>query len=424
MNAGRLQPLLPLCALLLCMTLASPGSAGESAPIVRVELTPESLTVGESATMRVTVLVPTWQPVPPVYPTFEVPNAITRLPPDSSHPVSERVGRETWSGIVRNYEVTPLVPASLTLGGEPIRITWANPGAANQVSDIRVPQVSLTARIPPGAEDVDPFLAGRRLELARTFDGDIDRLSVGDGLVVHYRATLDGMPALFLPPLAPALSSDLISVYPKEPVLTDGEHAERLETLTLVLNHGGDLEIPGRILAWWNQAEQRVEQARLEPVTLTIQGPPPEPSEEPDTRRSPWRLLAILLIAALTGLGLRRFLPAFIATRRKARETYRASEAFAFRALLEAETPEAFYRSAVAWLRRLDPTLDLRAFADRYGDQALVAAFDQLSEVLFGAGGSGPDLRTAAKGLRAARGRHMAEVRSGHEARLAPLNPG
>ena len=65
------------------------GQVGaQQSPIVRVSVTPETVSVGESAELRVTVLVPTWFPRPPVYPAFELANAITRLPADSSYPVS------------------------------------------------------------------------------------------------------------------------------------------------------------------------------------------------------------------------------------------------------------------------------------------------------------------------------------------------
>ena len=140
--------------LLIVVLTAFTTFAGHSAlgnePIVRVALSEEQIDLGDSARMRITVLVPTWQPDPPVYPSFEVPNMVTRLPPDSSHPTSERVNGETWSGIVRNYQVTPLIAADFQLGGEAIRITWADPGKSNRQTDVPVPTVRLSVRVPCG----------------------------------------------------------------------------------------------------------------------------------------------------------------------------------------------------------------------------------------------------------------------------------
>jgi len=414
--------------LLLSGCIAGPaGADATQKPIVRLEITPDTITVGESATLRVTVLVPTWQPQPPVFPDFEVPNAITQLPPDSSHPMSERIGRDTWSGIVRNYRVTPLIPATFSLGGESIRVTWAEPGAANHVLDVPVPDASLAATVPQGAAGIDPYLAGTRFELERTLEGDTASLTAGDALVIHYRAVLSGMPALFIPPIAPALTGALATAYPKEPVLRDGDAAERLEAVTLVLNHGGTLTLPGRTFDWWNRAEGRVEQVSLEPVTVTVAGPAPDTAPESTTgtnRRLPIALSAVTLVLLL---GLWRWLPRYRTHRRAARAAYEASEAHAFRQLTRADTAGEIYRAAIDWLERLDPALDLQGFAAGFGDPSLRDALGQLSAQLYGGGNGGDGGQTEVRHLmsefRRARRRYLAQATAASGHALAPLNP-
>ena len=110
--------LLPLALVLLAAT-----ASAQDQPIVRITLTPEEVNVGEAAEMQVTVFVPTWFAKPPVFPTFEVANAVTRLPPDSSYPMSQRIGRDTWSGIVRNYKIYPLSASVFELGGNSLIAT-------------------------------------------------------------------------------------------------------------------------------------------------------------------------------------------------------------------------------------------------------------------------------------------------------------
>ena len=127
---------LMLLAILLSSTAMA--VAAQAQPVVRVEVNPESVRIGESAELKVTVLVPTWFARPPVYPSFELANAITRLPPDSSYPTSERVGRETWSGIVRNYRFYPLLGATYRLSGETITVTYANPGGTPPTAEVAV----------------------------------------------------------------------------------------------------------------------------------------------------------------------------------------------------------------------------------------------------------------------------------------------
>jgi hypothetical protein len=116
-----------LAFVFLALTLNATVFAQEQ-PIVRVTVTPSSVIVGEPAELTVTVLVPTWFTRPPVYPTFELANAMTRLPPDSSYPIRERVGNESWSGIVRSYEIYPLLGATYRMAGQQLSVTFADPG--------------------------------------------------------------------------------------------------------------------------------------------------------------------------------------------------------------------------------------------------------------------------------------------------------
>jgi len=169
-------------AVLALLLLASGGSAVAQDPIVRLSVTPEDVAVGESAQMQVTVLVPTWFSEPPVYPSFELANSIVRLPPDSSYPTSERVGRETWSGIVRNYRVYPLISGRFRLGGQGVRVSYANPGSAPIAVDVPLPEATLSATVPQGAEELDPYLAGRSLMLTRDVEGDLDDLEAAGEL--------------------------------------------------------------------------------------------------------------------------------------------------------------------------------------------------------------------------------------------------
>lgn len=424
--------------------LLTAAAALAAEPVVRIQVTPNTINLGESARMQITVLVPTWQPEPPVYPSFEIPNVITRLPANSSHPTSERVGGETWSGIVRNYEVTPLLAADFTLGGESIRITWANPGSANEIQDAPVPAATLAVRVPAAAADLDPYLAGSRFTLERTIDESRDPPQAGDALVIRYRATLDGMPAIFIPPLAPAFSSDIATAYPAEPEITqalDGKGAERLEQVTLILNHGGQLELPGQTFAWWDTGTEQIREAGIPPLTLEVAGPPPAASPVDESAAAttiPRRLLATaLIVALLAGSAGWRWLPGYLASRRRRAEAFKQSEAYAFRQLEQTSDARAAYGAALKWLAKLDPDLDLRRFAGMFGDSTLSTEVDTLSRGLFispgvispgaEASSTGADqrtlVRTFIRNLANARARYLAEQQTEATSLLAPLNP-
>ena len=166
----------------------------EDTPIVRVVIESDIVQVGETVNVHITVLTPTWFPKPPAYPSFELPNLITRLPPDSSYPISERVNGKTWSGIVRNYQMIPLLGATFVLADQVIDVTYADPATSRPATaDVVVPTIEFSAGVPSGAEALKPYLAGQKFTLIREIEGDPAELDVGDALVLRYTAELEGM---------------------------------------------------------------------------------------------------------------------------------------------------------------------------------------------------------------------------------------
>ena len=186
--------------LILLSVLFAIGAHAAETPVVSVEVSPESVTVGESIRLRVTVLGPTWFPSPPRFPSFEVTNALVRLPPDSSYPTSQRIDGETWSGVIRNYEVIPLIGGNFQLDDLVMQVTYADPDTIKPVVvNVAVPPISFAAVVPAGAESLDPYIAGSNLQLRRELDGETGNLQAGDALVVRYVAELAGWPSLLIP---------------------------------------------------------------------------------------------------------------------------------------------------------------------------------------------------------------------------------
>ncbi len=71
------------------------------------------------------------------------------------------------------------------------------------------------------------ILPGGALSLAWRSRGGLDELEAGDAIVITYRAELDGLPAIFLPPLAPGIEFEGVSDYADTPDVEDGDTARR-----------------------------------------------------------------------------------------------------------------------------------------------------------------------------------------------------
>ena len=414
-----------LAVLLLALPVVT---SAQEQPRVRVEVNPAEITVGEAATLRVTVLVPTWFAKPPVFPSFELANAMTRLPADSSYPTSERVGGDTWSGIVRNYRVYPLSAGTYRLSDRAITVTYANPGADPVVAEVAVPEIVVRSVVPAGAEQLDPYVAGSSLTLTREIDGEADNLEVGDALVVRHVARLEGLPAIFLPPLGQLSELPGVSVYADEPVVEDGDVATRTERFTLVFEAGGEFLLPEFALEWWNLDQQAAERVTLPAQVLTVAGLPPAASTHGGVNRD-WRIQAASVAAAALILLLAAYLlrRAWRSQRRRA-EQFRETEEYAFRQLARAASTNdqrAFYAEIVRWLERSQPVLGPRQFARQFGDEVLLSRLENLAGSLYAADASHRyDCKEIVRLLARARARRLSLARRQAGVRLPPMNPG
>ena len=416
------------CLTILSIALA-PAAIAQESPIVRVDVDPKRMAVGEPVALTVTVLGPTWFPKPPSFPSFELANAITRLPPDSSYPTSELVNGETWSGIVRHYKIYPLVGASFKLSDLRMTVIYADPGNRSPVSvEVDVPEIAFTASVPSGAEALEPYIAGRSLALKRETDGNLDALKAGDALVVRYIAELDGLPAIFLPQLTEAIETPGVSVYADQPVVEEGPPATRTEKLTFVFEAGGEFTLPAVELEWWNTETQIIERASVPSLGISVAGPPLASAGDAQSEAPvDWRSMlgwALLIIAAIWLLS--RLTPALTAWWNNVREHYYTSEAYAFRQLrkaLHGGDPSRAHTALLTWLDRIAPGLGSREFAHRFGDTRLKEQLENIAQSLYGNSGEPIHLRRLERPLIGARAkaRHATQDRSQHV--LPPLNP-
>jgi len=409
--------------------LSSAAAFAQDRPIVRAEITPETVAVGESAELKVTVLVPTWFTRPSIYPTFELANAITRLPDDSSYSIRERVGNDSWSGIVRTYEILPLFGASYRLNGQSMSIVYANPGSDPVTVEVEIPELIFRGSVPAGATGLDPYIAGRSLELSLSVEGEVDDLETGDALVLNYFAELEGLPAIFLPPLVPALSFDGVSIYADTPSLDDGTIARRSEKLTLVFDAGGEFVVPDLTLTFWNTATETIDSAMVEGFAISVAGPAAvslNDGVEAEGRSWLWALIAAG--ASILAIVIYVFGSAAVGHFRVAREKRRRSEPYAFSALqiaLRANNADEAYRAMLLWLQRLNPEMSMRQLALCYGDAALVSDLESLSRMNYSRSNSGSAGNTSrlAEGLAEARQRYIGRLTATAASDLPPLNP-
>lgn len=301
---------------LLIALLAAPAAAaqqnGKLAPTVEVSVDPiDPVTVGTPVDVAITVLVPSFMPQPPVWPDLQIADAITRLPDRATVPITRRIGQQSWSGLTRTYQITPQRAADFDLGGAEIAVTYADPDS-NEPREVTalLPDVSISAILPKGAEDLDPFIAAQSLTLTAKIDGLPEKPKPGDAFTLTLSTTATGTRSMLLPPLADRLAVPAgLRAYPRQPALADtpGDRgnpatATRTETIAFVIETPGSYALPAQSLRWWNTDTKSVEAATTEPIGIDVAGTPGKAAVQGVRSADPLLLAgAALLLAALIG---------------------------------------------------------------------------------------------------------------------------
>ncbi|MFA3917012.1 hypothetical protein [Ruegeria hyattellae] len=326
--------------LLLAITVFSTFSAmAQDGPMVTAELDATETVIGQPLVLRIKVLVPTWLPQPPEFPPLDLPGLLVRLPERASGPISERVGSDTWSGVQRAYRLYPLQPGRFEIPGQSVRITYANPGGSDPVTeDIALEPIAFNAVVPEPAHNLDPLIVATGFILEAKVEGR-DGLAVGGAVVRTLEATIIGTTPILIPQLAPEAVGDGLRSYPDEPRVTDKEDrgtlsGTRTERTTYLATAEGPAELPEVRFDWYNLETGKVETVEIPRLSLSI-----APGEEAEGRSQPvtwWKALVGVAAAAVVALVLRAVWPLLSGWASALKDGWRASEIFATRQVLKA----------------------------------------------------------------------------------------
>ncbi len=408
-------------------TDAPPAETLPDAPLLRVEF-PETETIpGQSLSLRLTVLVPTFMPDPPVWPSMELPNLLVRLPGRSTNPTSEQIEGETWSGVTRHYRLSPMVPGDFTIPAQNVIVTWSNPatGETEKVTLATEP-VAFRGVVPEGAEGLDPFIAASELQLTQQIEGAPDAMTPGQSFSRTVTVEVQGVSPMFLPPLTPPGEIPGLAAYPDEPVIEETDTrgdpgGTRAERVTFVAEGGTDGMLPAVTLDWFDIDAGEVKTAQTETVAIRVDGPPASRAEPRDWRVLTGIAVAALFLALFVVFVIRRTTPVIRRRLDDRRQTVLASEAHAWRVLgrtLSARDHAALRPALDLWAARAgDP--------DPRQDAGVQAALLALGAVQYGrvTGAGKPDSAVwEALGDALSRARAAAATRPASDV-LPPLNP-
>jgi hypothetical protein len=328
-----------LAVLVFLLFPISAFAQGAMQPVIRTEFKETETIPGQPLVLRITLLVPTWLPKPPVFPNFEIPNVMVRLPDRASGPTSEQIDGDTWSGITRAYRIHPMTAGRFEIPPQPIVVTYADPDTRKPVvKTIMTKAVTFQGRLPEGTGGLDPFIAADDLTVEQVIDGTPDTLEPGDVVTRKITARVKGVTPFFLPPLVTTDRQPGLSVYAAEPVVSETENrgilsGTREEVITYVAEHGGRFSAEPVSLNWYNLKSGKIEKIGLEGIDFTVRGDPPPQVEQQsfDWRETALKLLVgLVVLVVLYGVG-RFAAPRLRQTYGARRERWVQSEPYAYR---------------------------------------------------------------------------------------------
>lgn len=414
-----------LVLLLALIITGATASRAQTAPKVEVEFEETEAIPGQPLSLRLTVLVPTWMTTPVVFPSFEWPNLMVRLPERATTPISRKVDGDTWSGVSRHYRLVPMIPGTYRIPPQDVVVTWSDPDNANPRQDVvTTPEIAFAGVVPPGAEALDPFIAAETLSLTQEVTGAKELLALGDSVTRVITAKITGASPMFLPALVPDTAVEGVAQYPAEPVMAEtGQRGAmagtRTETVTYIAQSGGAGSAAEVTLDWYNLDSGKIETASVEGVALKVDAPVASTAPDLDPR-----LVAALVVLVIANLGLlaiawRYVWPKWQQYQSERRSRQLASEHWAYSQLAKVVADRDF---GALW-----PALDLWASrlprADPRLDPDVASAVSALGAARYGVT---PDNETAAwrqlhRALADLRSQAPSATKS--QSQLPPLNP-
>jgi hypothetical protein len=403
----------PFASVILVAAIAPHGAWAQQAPapepVLNVTIDPQRVVVGQKTTLRIDVLAPNYTTSPPELPGFQVRNAVTR--PLQSVNLSEQRDGTNYAGVRFEFAIYPQEPGAFAIADQKVKVKYAAEPPAVREELLSLPRVSFDAFIPDAAADLDPYVAASRLRIEQSVQRSSEQLKVGDSITRIVTIQADETPAMLLPPVTfPAV--DGLAIYPAQPALqdktegrTDALTATRTDSATYILQRPGDYTLPAIDVRWWNAGEGRVETAHLDAVTMQVAANPavqPAGASAPKARLN-WTAIVDLiadqwlfaLLATIVIAGLMRGGPGAVrgiaAYRRRRRQAYLQSEAFAFsrfRHALRHRDAKAAYFAMLDWLPHVDATTPdhtIEAFKVAAADPVLDREIDAIEAELFAA---------------------------------------
>lgn len=236
--------------------------------------------VGQPVTVSVKILIPTWFTKAVYFEEVEALNLITLKSSKSSYPTSEIVKGETWSGIIKEYHIIPMIEGTFTITLPEITLQYMSQDGQTQKHKVTPNPVKLKAFVPTEAKQLNPLIIANDIQLKDEYT-EPETIQVGQNISRRLSIHVDGSSALFIPQLLQDIDPALGSTYYQSPQTKDQIDARtsavkgtRIEQQDVLLQADGSVEFAAVRLHYFSPASGEIEEVLLEGKQIKVHGPP------------------------------------------------------------------------------------------------------------------------------------------------------
>ena len=253
-------------------------------------------------------------------PSFDLPDpkGLLLIPPSDSPVLSnEEIAGTSYT--VQRHEVSVFAqqPGEWTIPRLTVRFSFKRNPLDKEVvpAAVTTQPIRLTARVPPGAENLGTILSGRNITAVEAWNPEPGKAKAGDAFTRTITFSAPDIPAMAFPPF-PTRPIDGLGIYRKPPEVLDHSdrgqlRGERREVITYVCQRPGHFVIPAARLTWWDLDSNQLRTIDFPGHALDVA---PNPAMEaasvsgtPDRRSTlNWIATAVLLLLAVGVLVVRR----------------------------------------------------------------------------------------------------------------------
>jgi Ca-activated chloride channel family protein len=352
--------------------------------IVRTRVLPEEALVGQRVILRVEVLGKDGWANLSRMDNFEAPGALIFQVQTQGSRIQDTVAGSSYTGQRYELFLYPQRAGEIRIAPVAAEVSVRSWGlnAGETMHPVELPEFTLSARYPPGMENLPGLVTTTSLGARQTWEPEQTSVRVGDAIQRHVEFSARDVPGMAFPPLAHA-DIPTVAIYPGEPETTDQTDrgalsGKRRESVTYIFEQSGTVALPSVIVNWWDLSDNSLKQIELPGRIFEVEPNPaaaglaiqPGTGEKPPGKvfRSVLVVLAGLLV--IGALGRKYTIKAW----RKWQERRLQSERHHFQRVLEAcksADPARVMRVTMQWLDRLEEgngTGRLDIFLQQHGD--------------------------------------------------------